>query len=206
MPVCGCSYTSAWHTYLESRESPVFLASLGCRRSSLLLEASDSRLDLKPFTVGEESPTPPTLVLLLLLLLLLLGGRGVGCGLRGVAGVGVVAAGVEWWSVVPPVLGVPGTLPSASPSSRLWFGESLTEELDPRPESRHATLQGRDPVNGRHLICRREKERERVMEMDENLTEYEDTPPPPLPHSLEHSLPPQSSYNLPASKKWHFYF
>lgn len=114
--------------------------------SSLLLEASDSLLERKPLTVGEERLCWPRFPLLLLLLLLFMG-EGDGWGLRG-AGEGRVEVGAPSWpgaeTLAPP--GVPGALASASFSSRLSrlsrlrLGESLTEELEPRPESRHATL------------------------------------------------------------------
>ena len=115
------------------------LLNFGCLFSSPF-EASDPRRDQNPFTVGEPArPTPaPCPILPLLLLLLRLMGRG-DRGVEGPAG----------WRGSLGGFGVTGPLPEstwfapASPSSRLRFGESLTEELEPRPESLHATLRRR---------------------------------------------------------------
>ena len=123
-------------THLDSLEVAGDLLSLGCLFSSPF-EASEPRRDQNPFTVGEERAIPAPCPILPLLLLLL---RFMGRGERGVEGpAGCMGS--------PGGLGVTGPLPASppppppSPSSLLKFGESLTEELDPRPESLHATLE-----------------------------------------------------------------
>ncbi|MPC83832.1 hypothetical protein E2C01_078551 [Portunus trituberculatus] len=122
-------------THLDSLEVAGDLLSLGCLFSSF--EASDPRRDQKPLTVGEAATPAAAPCPMLPLLLLLL--RFMGRGERGVEGPAGCMGSLEGLGVTGPLPVSPA--PPPSPSSRLRFGESLTEELEPRPESRHATLQ-----------------------------------------------------------------